>query len=228
MTDTTTRTKTKETIRHYPPREIVEDTKARRAWVEAKVAELKALPLRDAKSVQSGSYQHVVEYVLEEVAARVQIRGTCQFCGGVQAIEDGKIVLHGYERPGDGYAHGRCAGVRYEPAEISIDAAKIFVSTLRDQATADEQELEALTGEMRTGGELDYSGYPKVDTYRLATGARRSYGERKPRSEWTPAEVRAVRFMVLKRQIPALRDQATMLETHVIPKHGGELVRVLV
>lgn len=230
MTDTTTRTKTVETIRHYPPQEIREQTKVRRAWIEAKIVEIKAQPLRDAKSVQSGSYQHVVEYVLAEVAARVQIRGTCQFCCNQQAIENGRLVLHGYTRPGDGYTLGRCAGVALKPAEVSIDDAKHFVTSLRTQEVEERKTLETLRAEMKALDEFQYGGeeYPKVQTWHLRRSSRTSFEKAKPRDQWTAAEVRAVKFEQKKELVKALAGQAETIETHVFPKFGGELVKVLV
>jgi len=230
MPATTTKTKTTIRDRHYPPAEIRENTKARRAWVEAKIVELKAQPDTDAKSVQSGSYQHVVEYALTKVAARVQIRGTCQFCANEQALENGLLVLHGYTRPGDGYIEGRCAGMHGQPAEISIDDAKRYVGSLRTQATQEEQKLAELEAEMITLGEWAYDvsrgrKAPTVNIYRLRSALRGGF---KRRSELTAAETRAIEFDRIENLIPALRGQAKTIETHVFPKLGGKLREVLI
>jgi hypothetical protein len=53
--------------------------------------------------------------------------GTCQGCLQRQQTRDGKLVLHGYQRPGTGYIIGECWGYRFAPWEISCERTKDFV-----------------------------------------------------------------------------------------------------
>lgn len=39
----------------------------------------------------------------------------CQICECQQATRNGRMVHHGYKRPGDGYQHGDCYGVGHAP-----------------------------------------------------------------------------------------------------------------
>lgn len=50
--------------------------------------------------------------------------GTCPACFRNVKMRDGKMVLHGYERPGYGYTIGQCFGVGYEPYERSPEGTK--------------------------------------------------------------------------------------------------------
>ena len=55
------------------------------------------------------------------VANDLSNAGTCPCCFSVQKLDDGVMVLHGYQRPGDGYTHGRCYGVGRKPLEVSSE-----------------------------------------------------------------------------------------------------------
>lgn len=52
--------------------------------------------------------------------------GTCQACFAVQSVIKGKMVNHGYERPGTGHIHGTCVGTGALPYELSCELTKSF------------------------------------------------------------------------------------------------------
>lgn len=52
--------------------------------------------------------------------------GTCGVCFANVKLDGGRLVLHGYQRPGDGMAHGRCWGVGHEPFELSPEATRKY------------------------------------------------------------------------------------------------------
>lgn len=68
--------------------------------------------------------------------------GTCPACFNEQCLKDGKMVLHGYRRPGFGWIEGKCFGVEWRPYEVSnegtigslvywrqqLEEAKLFAS----------------------------------------------------------------------------------------------------
>ena len=56
-----------------------------------------------------------------------EMKGTCQACFLVQKLPNGKISLHGYERPGDGYIMGDCEGSYHLPYEQSCEITKIVL-----------------------------------------------------------------------------------------------------
>jgi hypothetical protein len=52
--------------------------------------------------------------------------GTCAACEREIKVRDGKLVHHGYERPGIGYIVGDCLGVGYPPHELSPEVAQML------------------------------------------------------------------------------------------------------
>lgn len=58
--------------------------------------------------------------------------GNCQFCERDQKLHKRTMVHHGYERPGDGWIHGDCPGVKCAPYELSCDDLKAYLPRLRD------------------------------------------------------------------------------------------------
>lgn len=116
---TATKTKLRKLAGIMPPREIRDNTKARRQWLADKVAEINAQPNRIAKIVGNGSYQEVSVSEITQVEGRLRHRGACQFCGNSQVVDSKVLVLHGYKRPGDGYVYGRCPGAGLKPLNSS-------------------------------------------------------------------------------------------------------------
>lgn len=58
--------------------------------------------------------------------------GSCPACFGLYKLTDqGKMVHHGYQRPGIGYIIGDCFGVGYEPFELSNAGTVAYVEKLR-------------------------------------------------------------------------------------------------
>jgi len=53
---------------------------------------------------------------------------TCPICFGAYKHRNGKMVLHGYQRPGWGFIHGRCPGVEKQCYEISAEATAEFLA----------------------------------------------------------------------------------------------------
>lgn len=80
----------------------------------------------------------------KRIAGRAGGSGTCQICGGDQAIVRNNIALHGYERPGHGYIKGRCFGADKLPFEVSCDALRAWIGMLRGYLTRTHDELAKL------------------------------------------------------------------------------------
>ena len=69
--------------------------------------------------------------------------GTCPVCEG-NFKRDGKggMVHHGYQRPGDGFIHGDCFAVGYQPWEISPAGAMAYLqNALRPHLEGAEHHL---------------------------------------------------------------------------------------
>jgi hypothetical protein len=61
---------------------------------------------------------------------KIGILGLCPVCEGEFKVRAGKLVHHGFERPGDGMIHGDCFAVGYEPYERSSKGSKNFKKEL--------------------------------------------------------------------------------------------------
>jgi hypothetical protein len=73
--------------------------------------------------------------------------GECQICEGRFKIHDGRVVLHGYKRPGDGYIHGECFGRNEEPYERSCALIPGWLGTIRARVV----ELKNFLARLRKG-----------------------------------------------------------------------------
>lgn len=57
-----------------------------------------------------------------------KFEGTCGICERRFRTSGNCVVLHGYQRPGDGYIVGRCYGEKMPAWEISSEPAKLFLA----------------------------------------------------------------------------------------------------
>lgn len=127
---------------YHPPREIAGQTKARRQWLESTLRTVLAAPLPqgvariEAKVVGQGSYQSVSEYHITLKEGRTRYRGTCQVCGRSHVVQDQRVVLHGYERPGYGYIEGQCPGQGEKAAEFEVSLTKALIADARRWVSA--------------------------------------------------------------------------------------------
>jgi hypothetical protein len=79
--------------------------------------------------------------------------GTCPCCFGEFKVRDDdnknhRMVLHGFTRPGDGYAHGGCFGVDFAPFEYSTDGSLSYVNALNELLVRLETKLAAVQKEI--------------------------------------------------------------------------------
>ncbi|APU88946.1 hypothetical protein Rctr197k_145 [Virus Rctr197k] len=74
----------------------------------------------------------------------VTVLGTCGCCEREVAIEGGRLVHHGYSRPGDGSIHGDCFAVGYEPYERSTAACEAWRSMVEADIPKYEKRLADL------------------------------------------------------------------------------------
>lgn len=77
--------------------------------------------------------------------------GTCGVCERHHKVRDQKVVLHGYQRPGDGYITGRCFGEAMLAWEISAEPAGRFLAeVLRPSLASTEVRLAEFYGGLVT------------------------------------------------------------------------------
>lgn len=72
---------------------------------------------------------------------RTRYIGNCQLCEADQKLHQGRMVHHGYQRPGDGYIVGDCPGVHQEPYEVSCEAIKSYKVSLEQKLVSTEKSL---------------------------------------------------------------------------------------
>jgi hypothetical protein len=189
----------------HPPRDIRENTKARREWLAAEHERLQ-YEGKVAKIVGTGSYQHISIYKETNAPGRIQQRGTCQVCGGSHALDGTLIVLHGYERPGLGWINGRCSGVDSLPAEWSNTLTKVMIANTKLTLDSFEQQIqEAFNREQMLFHNRDN----------------------------TPGHIKAHKEAVsllsaLKTQAFAAKQYIKHLESNVLPQLGKPITEVIV
>lgn len=71
-----------------------------------------------------------------------QVRGTCPCCGSWQAVRSGRIVHHGYQRPGVGWQTASCAGVSFPPYERSPAGVDAMIELFEAKALKAQETLE--------------------------------------------------------------------------------------
>lgn len=77
---------------------------------------------------------------------------TCGYCLRHIAVgPDGKMVHHGYQRPGDGSQTASCRGVQHGPWERTVDGGKLLAAGLRDRLSFVERALRHLPNAEKLG-----------------------------------------------------------------------------
>lgn len=70
--------------------------------------------------------------------------GTCGICNKEYKLINGRLVHHGFTRPGHGYQEGDCFGVGYEPYEKSTQAIKDYVVYLNNIINSRKVRLQEI------------------------------------------------------------------------------------
>lgn len=78
------------------------------------------------------------------MATKTRHLGNCQICEGDFKLHLGKMVHHGYKRPGHGYIVGDCPGVFEVPYEVSCELIKAQRILAKEYQKGQEARLEAL------------------------------------------------------------------------------------
>jgi len=100
--------------------------------------------------------------------------GTCQCCFNQQVtkVRAGgmtfRMVLHGYERPGDGWIIGDCRGHGEQPYELSCEFTKTWLGQVQGMLVRVRARLAALVA-----GEVT-----EIDAQVAKTREERKYGDR--------------------------------------------------
>lgn len=117
--------------------------------------------------------------------------GTCAACGREIKVRGGKLVHHGYERPGYGYIEGDCFGVHYEPHETSPKCAEDCLVSERKRLAGLEEALAGLEG--RTELQHRFSRRRVEDVVTVRQGDERVWNEE--HRTWVPSFDECLRTM---------------------------------
>lgn len=90
--------------------------------------------------------------------------GTCPVCNGRQKVIGGKLVHHGYQRPGHGHIKGDCFSVGRVPHEVSSETAEAYRSYMEACLVSIEKAIETT----KTASSLLYS----YDVYEGGIGSK--------------------------------------------------------
>lgn len=89
--------------------------------------------------------------------------GTCPICESEYRLHKGKLVHHGYRRPGDGMIHGDCFCVYFEPYEVSDRGCRLYKTNAEAIKASLEKYLEHLnSGNVR---QIDHEVYKGLGSY---------------------------------------------------------------
>ena len=73
-----------------------------------------------------------------------QLLGFCAICGSEQVTHDGRMVLHGYRRPGYGWIEGRCFGVGHLAYNLSHEACDAYLPVMAAERSHTAEYLTRL------------------------------------------------------------------------------------
>ncbi len=78
--------------------------------------------------------------------AKNEFEGTCQACFHSQVLTGSKqtLVLHGYQRPGDGFLRGDCEGHGHLPYELSSNLTSDLLARADKRLVSEKTRLESL------------------------------------------------------------------------------------
>jgi len=102
------------------------------------------------------------------MAKTTRYTGYCPCCDSFFKVRSGKLVHHGYQRPGFGYIVGDCYGALETPHEISAELATEYRGVLQGMLTSREERLASIDAatelpkKVRDGFEYGHTKYKTV------------------------------------------------------------------
>jgi hypothetical protein len=132
------------------------------------------------------------------------VTGTCQVCEGTFKMKHGRIVFHGYKRPGDGHAHGTCGGAHELPYEVSRDQVLTALDGRKIGLARTEQALADLESFKTTAWtNLHYSVVSmRLELFQFAIGVTDLYAVERERNQ---------KLYAVKRDVAWFKGEVTRL-----------------
>jgi hypothetical protein len=125
--------------------------------------------------------------------------GNCQLCEGDFRLRDGRLVHHGYKRPGDGSIHGDCPGVGLPPYEATCEGIRAYVVSLRDQvAHEDEFRRQLEAGEIKKLTIQKGYGYNRKFVEIVASDSHEWRGEVRSRVSSTKHRIKRLQEAIVR------------------------------
>lgn len=108
---------------------------------------------------------------------KIGILGICPVCEGEFKVRHGKLVHHGFTRPGDGMIHGDCFAVAYEPYQRSTKGCEDYKAAVVVQLEGLKAYLGRLNrGEVTHFSEISRRGaWSEVEVVEYAVGVTDRY-----------------------------------------------------
>lgn len=75
---------------------------------------------------------------------------TCPCCFRQIAVQNGRMVHHGYRRPGSGWQTSSCLGVRFPPLEVSLEGLEHLISSYEHQLKQLQTTLDENARQQKT------------------------------------------------------------------------------
>ena len=142
--------------------------------------------------------------------------GSCGVCFANVKLREGKLVLHGYERPGDGQIAGRCIGTGLLPYEVSTDGLEAKLDWMREELPGVVERIRRLEND--EVGDFDFDritkdGHERVEIRRghpqFEMARQRELGEKRTRRKRLEATIAVYEGLVAgwrPRPLPGVRD----------------------
>jgi len=96
---------------------------------------------------------------------KTRFLGCCQICEQEQKLHDGKLVHHGYKRPGHGEIVGDCYGVKADPYEVSCELVRSYLVSVEEELVHKQERLTQL----QTPGAVTHLSVSKASFYSIET-----------------------------------------------------------
>lgn len=158
-----------------------------------------------------------------EIAAFKATQRECQICERHQCLSaDGKLVLHGYKRPGYGFIEGSCFGVGFVDYARGSDALALYAVELRTMLANANANLQRYVRDEVTHFETVSQEYARGENGRLV------YVSRKVQyvpvyTSWAPGVSNAAQYdakLLAKKQdasrrVSAIEDELARVEARI-------------
>jgi hypothetical protein len=117
-------------------------------------------------TLDTASEAYYIDFMMTNAASTETVTrhvGFCALCERDIKLNVGKLVHHGYQRPGDGYIHGDCPLVHAAPYEVTADTLVPHVAYWMDEAKrAGKRAADLKAGRITTLERVEVRGFGRM------------------------------------------------------------------